>query len=198
MSDGLGLDHPLNRASAALDATVRQLLVVGGILAGSLAAAVEHATWARSLAIASAIVLLGFAAAALLRRQARRDRALDLILEGREALAVAIVQRQCRRLARPKTQRTLGRALEKMIEESLYRPWPMPHSSRPLLHRPLVALLRNEIREVAELLRSGRAAIRGVAFCERLVTNGASPLYGQDPVALRGELGRARALLELA
>jgi hypothetical protein len=191
-------DHPLTRASAALDATVRQLMVVGAMLAGSVAAAVEHAAWARSLAVASAVALLGFVAAALFRRQTRRDRALDLIVEGRENIPMSVVQRQCRRLARPKTQRTLGRALDAMVKDTLYRPWPLPLSSRPLLHRPLIARLHKEIRVVAELLSSGGASIRGVAFCERLVTDGASPLYGEDPLSLHAELSRARALLELS
>lgn len=198
MSDALGLDHPLTRASAALDTTVRQLLVVGGILGGSVAALVEHAVWARSVAIASGVVLLGFTAAVLTRRQTRRDRALDLIVEGRELVPVWIVERQCRRLSRPKAQRTLGRALDSMLEETLYRRWPAPLSSRPLLHRPLIARLEGEIRAVARSLRSGAANIRGVAFCERLITDGCSPLYGEEPLTLREELRRARALLELS
>jgi hypothetical protein len=198
MSDALGLDHPLTRASAALGTIVRQLLIVGAMLAGSIAASIEHAVWARSLAVASAIVLVGFAAAALSRGQARRDRALDLIVEGRERVPVAIVQRQRRRLSRQKTQRTLGRALDSMIEDALYRPRPLPLSSRPLLHRPLVARLEHELRAVAKMLRSGAGSVRGVAFCERLVTTGTSSLYGEDPLSLRGELRRAQALLELS
>jgi hypothetical protein len=191
-------DHPLTRASAALDATVRQLLVVAAMFAGSIAAALEHDSWARALAIASAIVLVGFVAATLLRRQTRRDRALDLILEGRQSVPVSVVQRQCRRLSRPKTQRTLARALNSMVDDTLRRSWPLPLSSRPLLHRPLIARLQREIRAVAELLGSGSATIRGVAFCERLVTDGASPLYGEDPLALNAELCRARTLLKLS
>jgi hypothetical protein len=191
-------DHPLTRASAALDATVRQLLVVAAMFAGSVAAALEHDSWARSLAVASAVVLLAFVAATLLRRQTRRDRALDLIVEGRQSIPVSVVQRQCRRLSRPKTQRTLARALNSMVDDTLHRPWPLPLSSRPLLHRPLIARLHIEIRAVAELLGSGSASIRGVAFCERLVTDGASPLYGEDATSLHDELCRARSLLGLS
>jgi hypothetical protein len=198
MSDVLGLDHPLTRASAALDATVRQLLVVGAIFAGSLAATAQHASWARSVSIASAVVLLGFAAAAVIRTQTRRDLVLELIVEGRERLPLSVVQRERRRLERPRTRRILARTLELLIEETLQRRKTVGLSSRPLLHPRLAADVRAEIRALAELLRSGEVTVRGVAFCERLLTDGGSPLYGQDPIALRGELHRARALLGLA
>ncbi len=64
MSDLLGLDHPLTRASQAFDATIRQLLVVVGMLAGGVAAALEHASWGREVAIAAGLVLVVFAVAA--------------------------------------------------------------------------------------------------------------------------------------
>ena len=52
-----------------------------------------------------------------------------------------------------------------------------------------------ELREIARLLRSGNAALRGVAHVESLLTSGESPLYGVQVELLRDELGRARFLL---
>jgi hypothetical protein len=195
MSDVLGLDHPLTRASRALDATVRQLLVVVGMLVGGVVAAVEQAGWGREVAIAAGLVLVAFAFAALIRAQTRRDRALDLILEGRESLPVSVIQRQRRRLARPRTRRSLAKTLEAMIDETLHiRPMAL-RSARPLLHRPLIAEAQADMRATAGALRHEDPAIRGVALVERLLSRGESPLYGRDAAALRSELARARALL---
>jgi len=195
-SDVLGFDHPLTRASDALDTNVRQLLVVATVLAGSVAVAIERVTWARPLALAAGIVLLGIAAIAAIRAQIRRDRALDLILEGREALPISVVQRQRRRLASPRARRTLARTLVSMVQETLDRRPPALRSARPLLHRPMIAEVQDEIRAVAELLRSDRATVRGVAFSKRIMTHPDSPLYGRDVAALRDALRRARTLLE--
>jgi hypothetical protein len=146
--------------------------------------------------LAAAVVLVGTGALAALRVQARRDRVLDLVLAGRESLSLTVVERQRRRLASSRTRRSLARTLEAMIEETLHRPWPVPLSSRPLLHPPLIAAAQDELRAVAKLLRSGGASVRGVALCERLVTGGDSPLYGREPEPLRSELCRARVLLD--
>ncbi len=195
MSDVLGLDHPLTRASRALDATVRQLLVVVAMLAGGVAADLEHASWGRDVAIAAGLVLVAFAFAAFVRAQTRRDRALDVILEGRESLPVAVVQRQRRRLARPRTRHSLARTLKSMIDETLHNRSLALHSSRPLLHPSLIAAAQDDMRATASALRGEHSTVRGVALVERLITRGESPLYGRDAVALRGELARARALL---
>jgi hypothetical protein len=196
MSDVLGLDHPLRQASDALDVSVRQLLAVAAMLAGSLPAAAAGATWARSLTLAAAVVLVGAAPLAALRAQARRDCAVDLIIEGRGALPIGIVQRQCRRLVRERTRRILARTLQSMTEQTLRRRAAGSLSPRVPLHRPLIIAVQGELGAVAQLLRSRRANIRGVAFCERLLTDGDSPLYGRDLAALRARLSRARSLLE--
>jgi hypothetical protein len=195
MSDFLGLDHPLTRASDALDTTVKQLLVVVALFAGGLAASLEHAHWGRDVVIASGLVLAGFALAAWVRAQARRDRALDLILEGRESLPLSVVQRECRRLAALRTRRSLATTLQSMIEETLQRRALRLRSARPLLSRALIAEAQDEMRAIARLLLSESVRIRGVALVERVVTQGTSPLYGCDAAALRSEFARARVLL---
>lgn len=194
-SDALGFDHPLTRACDALDATLRQLLVVVAVLAGSVAAVIEKAFWARSLALAAAIVLLAVAAIAAIRNQSRRDLALDLILEGRETLPVAVVQRQRQRLASTRTRRTLARTFESMIDETLNRQRLAIRGARPLLHVRLIKEAQHDMRLVAQLLRADGATVRGVAFSERMITHCESPLYGSDAAALRAQLRRACELL---
>jgi hypothetical protein len=194
-SELLGSDHPLTRAYESLEAVRRQLLVVAALLAGSMVDALEGVAWARSAAIAGAIVLAGVAAAALLLVGIRRERAVELIAQGRENLPVTLVQRQCIRLASPRTRRSLARTLESMIEETLHPRRVSIPSARLSLNRRLIASLQDELRRVARLLRDDRVTTRGVAFSERLLTRGESPLYGRDIVALRAELRRARALL---
>ena len=196
MSDVLGLDHPLTRACAALDTTIQQLLIVAAIFAASIAAALDRSTIAPSVAVAAALVLAGFGVAALSRAQTRRDRVLDLIVEGRENLPVTLVQRERRRLASPKLRRGLAGTLESMVEETL-RPCTLAfRSARPVLSRSAVVEAQADVREVVGLLRGLGATVRGVAFTERLVTRGDSVLYGHDIAALRDGLRRARVLLE--
>jgi hypothetical protein len=59
----------------------------------------------------------------------------------------------------------------------------------------VVAAVTGELGEIARLLRSGEAAVRGVAMLERLLTDGASALYGEDVRTLREELHRIRFIL---
>jgi hypothetical protein len=189
------LDQPLTHASEALDVSVKQLLVVVAMFVGGVAGAVEHATWGRSLAIAAGLVLLGFAFVAWTRVQTCRDRALELILEGKEDVPLRIVQRQRRRLASARTRSSLARTLESMIDETLRRGPLALRSARPLLSRSLIRAVQGELRGIARLLEREDATVRGTALIERIVTRGESSLYGQDPAALRSDLARARALL---
>jgi hypothetical protein len=191
----LGRDHPLTRACDALEGALRQLLVVAAVLVGSVLAAIEHNAWARSIALAAAIVLAGVAAVSALLAQSRRERAIDVILQGQELLPVGAVARQRRRLAARRTRRALARTLVRMTDETLRRTPGSPRSARPVLHRPLIAAAAGEIQALAAALRDDRAAVRGVAFSERLITRSDSPLYGRDLAALRAELRRARELL---
>lgn len=195
MTDVLGPGHPLTRASRELDAAIRQMSMVAVLLGGSLGAVLAGGAWARSTAVAAGLVLVGTAVRAALRAQTRRDRALDLVIAGPDRLPLPVLQRQRRRLASPRTRHTLARTLESMVQETLHRSWTHPLSSRPALHAPLIAGAQGELRELAALLRSGSAAVRGVALCERIVTMGTSPLYGRDLGPLRRELQRARFLL---
>jgi hypothetical protein len=194
-SEILGADHPLTRAYDSLEAVRRQLLVVATVLVCSVVDALAGAVWARPVAIAAGLVLAGTGGVALTLVGVRRERAVELIAEGRERIPVAVVQRQRARLAAPRTRLSLARTLETVIEETLHPRLVSIPSARPSLNRRLIVALQDDIRRLARLLREDRVSTRGVAFSERLLTQGESPLYGRDVLALRGELRRAGMLL---
>jgi len=187
-------DHSLTRASDTLDAVGRQWRAVAAVLVGSGIAIAEGAHWARPLALAAAIMLLVLTALFAASRSTRRDRALDLIVDGRENVPLAIIQRERQRIAASRTRGTLAAALEAMVEETLDRRVGFARSARPPLDAKLIAALEPEIRETAALLRSDRVSVRAVARTERMLTRGASPLYGSDVAALRTELRRISEL----
>jgi hypothetical protein len=82
-----------------------------------------------------------------------------------------------------------------MIDETLKRRPFGQRSARPLLSRALIRAVQDELRGIARLLEREDATVRGTALIERIVTHGESSLYGQDPIALRRDLARARAML---
>jgi hypothetical protein len=103
-----GPDHPLAIAVDAVERVRKQSLVVVGIWVGSMVALSEGRAWAPALALSSAIALLGFTIVVAAFRQRRRDRALDLIVEGRGALPIAALQCELRRLGAPRTQQRMA------------------------------------------------------------------------------------------
>jgi hypothetical protein len=115
-SDVLGSDHPLARATDALQNVVRHALAVAAALVGSTIDLIAGRTWPATLAASAAAVLVGLIAIAAACKQTQRERALAVIIEGREHVPVATVQRQRRRLLDPRTRATLARNLTVMIE----------------------------------------------------------------------------------
>jgi hypothetical protein len=75
------------------------------------------------------------------------------------------------------------------------RPAPVPASVRPLFDVGTVAAVAEDLRAIVALLHAGVPQARGIALAERLLTEGVSPLYGYDALALRDELRRVRYLL---
>ncbi len=71
--------------------------------------------------LAIGIVLLALTLIAAVHHQCKRDRALEVILEGHERLAIDAVQKQRRRLLSPRTRRGLARTLEEIIEQAAVR-----------------------------------------------------------------------------
>jgi hypothetical protein len=166
--------------------TVLAVLIASRTVGGSVAA---PAVTVCALGVLLVLLLLGVA---LLDK--RRRLALDLIIEGQDWLPISAVARQRSRLAKLRSRRRLARGFERVFEEGLglgrLAPGPLP------MVRPAVAAaVLAELGAVGALLRSACPGIRGVALAERLLIDGASPLYGQDVAALREQLGRASLLL---
>ena len=188
-------DHPLLRAIEAVHYTGRQWVDVSAVLAGSVIARIEGREWAGPLAGSAAIVLLILTVLVAAHKQRERDCAIELVLEGRETVPIAAVQRQRRRLLAEQTRNGLAGNLEDLIQQAASRSrrqmrvTPLPFEPR------VVRMVAGELRDVIGLLRAEGVSARGVARAERLVERVISPLYGQDVGALREELRRVRDLL---
>jgi hypothetical protein len=188
----LGAAHPLVRTSRSIAAVERQAFPVLAVLIASRALGGSVA--ARAITVAALGVLLGLLVLRMAFLGKRRRLALDLIIEGQDQLPIGAVTRQRSRLARPRSRRWLARSFERVFEEGvgLRRLAPGP---LPMMRAGVAAAVLAELGAVGALLRSPCPGIRGVALAERLLTDGASPLYGQDVEALRGQLVRASFLL---
>jgi hypothetical protein len=117
------------------------------------------------------------------------------VLDGRETLPLAPIQRERQRLLEARTRRYVARSFERVLQHVTRRPAPVPASVRPLFDVRTVAAVVDDLREIVTLLHAGVPRARGVALAERLLTEGVSPLYGYDAMALRDELHRVRYLL---
>ena len=189
-------DHPLLRATEAVELTVAQCVNVAAVLTGSVIARLERGAWAAPLAVSAASVLLILTIRLALFEQHKRDCALELILAGDEATPIAVVQRQRRRLLSPRTRNGLATSLEDVVRYVSSGPKRRSRIGRPLYEPRVVAAVADELCEVIGLLRAEGVSARGVARVERLIKHAVSPLYGLEVSALRDELGCVRDLLE--
>jgi hypothetical protein len=105
----LGPQHALVRAIDASQSAARQWLDVAAVLAGSIIALSEGRNWAAAAAISAGIVLLGLTGLVAALERRKRDRAVDLIVDGRESLPLAAVQRQPVWALRERGARSPGR-----------------------------------------------------------------------------------------
>ena len=193
---GLRSDHPLLRTTEAVHYTGTQWVHVAAVLTGGVIARIEGREWAGPLAFSAAIVLLILTVLLAAHKQRERDCAIELVLEGREGIPIAAVQRQRRRLLADQTRNDLAGNLEDLIRQAASRPRVQMRVT-PLPFEPtVVRLVAGELRDVIGLLRAEEVSARGVARAERLVERAVSPLYGQDAGALREELRRVCDLLE--
>jgi hypothetical protein len=191
-SELLGAAHPLVRVSRRVATLEREALAAAAVLAASVG--VGDDALASALRVSAAGVLLVSLVVVAVLMDERRRLALDLIVEGQEWLPVRAVVRQRDRLAGARAQARLAKSFECVFEEGLGLRRPAP-AALPMVRPSVAAAVLAELAAITALLRSGRPGLRGVAFVERLLTDGDSPLYGEDASALRAELGRARFLL---
>jgi hypothetical protein len=185
----LGDDHRLVRTLELLAVLRRQLLVTSLVLASGVLAIAGGVAWASAVIAAAALVELVLLAASLALRSLQRALALELIIDGRGDLPFCAVARERQRLTSPCTQASLVRALEGLIRTAATWPRIYP-SARPVFDVRQVRAATPQLKDLADLLSAQPAQPRAVALIERLLTSGASPLYGQQPDELRGELER--------
>ena len=192
----LGAEHPVSRALRRQRTIERQLAVTLVVLPLAVVALGAHVQDAPLAVGATAPVMLAFLVAALVARQAVRDRTGDLIAAGESDFVLGFVVREQRRLASPAERRRVARALDGLLADA--RRWNRtPPPFRPLPGVECLRLVEGEAEAVIASLRGARPSVRGVALVARLMRDGLeSPLYSGDPRALREELARIRFILE--
>jgi hypothetical protein len=185
----LGHEHPLARIEERMRRLRMQLVAVGVLLGGAGVALLGGLGDTRGLAMAAGLVLSGLGLRLLSTSASRRDRALDLIADGRDALPLEAVRRRRERLMDPRRARALARSLERIRSES--RPGARRRTFGPPLYSPaVIRQLDGELARIVELLRSPAPGIVAIARAERLLSGERSPLYGEDPRRLGEELRR--------
>jgi hypothetical protein len=188
----LGAGSPFVRVYEGLQVLLRQsLTVAAAIIAGAVALA-GHAPWAPSVLIASAVVQLALAGGIGLLVLRQRVCARELIIEGREDLPIAAVARERDRLLGGR--RRLAHAIDRLLHTADH--WStLLRTSRPVFNVSHVRAVATELGEIAALLRADSGGAGGVALVERLLTDGASPLYGEALDVLQEELQRIQDAL---
>ena len=191
----LGPHHPLARGEELRRDLRRQSLVTTPALVLGAFGTVSARGWGLPLLVAAAIVQLGLGVVLTLHAQLQRERARELIIDGRAGLPLLALERESRRLQRRRHVRGLAGALESLVRAAERWPRLVP-TSRPVFDPRQVRAAAAELRAIAARLRAGTVAVRAVARIERLLTSGASPLYGREPEALHHELMRIEAELD--
>jgi hypothetical protein len=189
-----GPEHPFARAITRQRTVALQLVATLIAVGFGVAGVVEGTSDARIvLGVAGAVgVLLVLYAVSM--RTSVRVRADELIAEGREDEAVQVLALERRRLASRALRERLARSLERCLLDAerlleIHPSFRLPYELRYL------RFVASDVREVAALLRSDSAQIRGVAATAAFVNGDSSPLFEGDVDRLRRELRRLRKLL---
>jgi hypothetical protein len=190
----LGLTHPLVGLLASLQTSVEQLWAVAAVALIGSAVLLAEGRSILALVIGAGAAGILLIARWVSRRVAVRDVCLDLIIEGVGDSDVGVLERERCRLAEPRRRARLARSITGLVQAA-ERPPARPRA-RPVFSVRVVRSVGPELRALAERLLAAAPAVQGVALIERLLHNGASPLYGLEVEPLRRELGRARYLLQ--
>lgn len=191
----LGPEHPLVGLLGTLQTSVAQMSVVAAIaVIGSALRLVGSQRPPVALLVGACVAEIILSARWVIKRAAMREACLELLADGCRSVQVRMFERERRRLVEPRHRIMLARWIAGLIEAA-----ERPHSpsvGRPVFTASVVRTLAPELRGIAERLVGPASAAQGLAFVERLLHNGVSPLYGPEVEPLRRELGRARFLLE--
>ena len=189
----LGPDHPLARALELQAVLTRDLIAVAA-LSILLAAATAAALIAWPAAVIGGALTLVLGVCALLAHQTVRERAFDLIAEGREGVPVGVVRRERDRLLEACYRQMLARSLER-LRAAAERPAPWSPSATFPAHPRTLRAVDSELRELEALLSEPTRSARGVALAQKLIADAVSPLHGRDTQRLREELRRIKLVL---
>jgi hypothetical protein len=192
----LGADHPLARTLDRLGRLLKQSAAVGALLLTTSVAGVAGVPDVGALIVAAAVVQVALALGLLIMAAQERERARELIIDGRGHLPLAAVERERRRLLSADCRHRLARSVERTRELAESSRW-LTRSSRPLFRPHVVAAVGAQLADIAALLRRDEVDASGVALMWRLLYDGAaSPLYGDDVAPLREALDVVRRRLE--
>jgi hypothetical protein len=190
----LGAEHPLVTVLFACQATMDSIVVVAAIQLAALALWSVHASHARALTIGGGIVQLALNLRWATLRAERRGWCLELMIAGRGRLPLTALTRERERLTDPRLQSRLAASFDDLAARAALKQW-RRERQRPMCSHRVLAAVEPQLRDVAARLRAGEVELRGVALLDRLLTDGASPLYGEKIGSLRDELARGRYLL---
>ena len=172
----------------------QSLTTAAAVLVGTIGLASSQ-PWGTPLLVVAGLVQLLLAAGLALHAGLQREQARELIIAGRADLPLRTVQRECGRLRRPDHSRSLAAALDNLVRAA--ERWPTLYpSSRPVFDPRQVRAAAQQLRALATRLRATAPPLAAIARTERLLTSGASPLYGHDLNELRRELNRIEAELD--
>jgi hypothetical protein len=190
----LGAGHPLVAVLHACGETMEGIAAVAAVQLGALALWWVDASYGRALTFGAGVVQVALGLRWTSLRVQRRELCLELVIAGREHLPLAAVARERRRLGSPRRQAQLAVCLENLADSATRKPC-RGERQRPIYSRRVLTATEPQLRGVVARLRAGGAELRGVALLDRLVTSGASPLYGERVGPLREELARGSYLL---
>jgi hypothetical protein len=182
-------DHRFLRAADVLGPTGRQWLDVAPVLVGAVVVLIGGDLWPVPLAWCAASVLFVLTDVLFARVQRERDSGIALILERREGLFIALIQRERKRLL---AQRTRARLVDEFEDELrlVRRPRRSVSVAPARFESSVLGPLKTEVHGVIGLLGAGGCSARAVVCPERLVGVGSSRFYEREVDARRGELRR--------
>ncbi len=189
-----GPEHPLARAITRQRTVALQLVATLIAVSLGVAGLLDGGAGARLVLGAAGVVGVLLVLFALSTRTLVRERADELIAEGRLDDDVAVLAREGRRLASAGRRESLARSLEGYLRDAegwfeIHPSFRLPHELRSL------RFVAPEVRDVVSRLRSDSAPIRGVAATAAFLNGDSSPLFAGDVEKLRRELDRLRDLL---
>lgn len=190
----LGSNHLLVRGQELRGDLRRQALVTAAAVTLGAFGTASGRSWGLLLLVAAGVVQLGLGVSLAALARLQQERARELIIAGYTGLPLPVVEREQRRLQRPRQRASLADALEDLVRAAERWPRIVP-TARPVFDPGQVRAAAADLHAIAGRLRASTAAVGAVARVERLLTSGASPLYGSEPEALRDELLRIHAEL---